>query len=220
MSKPTVMKIIRVTCVGWKSVDARRMPRHPDPERTDPKLHPRASTLDLLRKRVDQRVHVFMTPLVTWQMAAARNVSAVGGAVGKVLAGHRVGIEIVVEVNAVHVVAEDDVHNGVQGSSLHLLRPGIHPQVAAVGVGVLGQLVGDVVARQAGTTGGTWARPGEMWHFRAQKLCERGGGRPGLPPSLIVPMVPMDVKQHWLSRRCEHYSHLSGAQLQVIVAWY
>lgn len=88
-------------------------------------------------------------------MAAARHVSAVGGAVGKVLAGHRVGIEVVVEVNAVHVVAEDDVHNGVQGSSLHLLRPGIHPQVAAVGVGVLGQLVGDVVARQAGTTGGT-----------------------------------------------------------------
>ena len=37
--------------------------------------------------------------------------------------------------------------------------------------------------------------PVEACQFRAQELCESGGGRPGLP-SLIVFMVSVDVKQH------------------------
>ena len=36
--------------------------------------------------------------------------------------------------------------------------------------------------------------------IRDQKLCERRGGRPGLP-SLIVLMVSVDVKQHWRRKR-------------------
>ena len=34
-------------------------------------------------------------------------------------------------------------------------------------------------------------------HLRAQELWESGGGRPGLPPSLIVRTVSVDVKQNF-----------------------
>ena len=35
----------------------------------------------------------------------------------------------------------------------------------------------------------------QVYTIRAQELCESRGGHPG--PSLIVPMVSVDVKQHW-----------------------
>ena len=44
---------------------------------------------------------------------------------------------------------------------------------------------------------GRWKYLALFFKGRAQVLCERRGGRPVLPSSLIVLMVSVDVKQHW-----------------------
>ena len=53
----------------------------------------------------------------------------------------------------------------------------------------------------------SWAKVSQRGHkatdtelgvFRAQELCENWGGHPGLPASLIVCMVSVDVKQCWM----------------------
>ena len=86
----------------------------------------------------------------------AAAVASVGGAVGELgfLAGRRVGVEVVVDVDAVDVVAAGDVGDDADGVGADAGITKIHPKLAAVSADSVGEAAGDVVGGVGFARGG------------------------------------------------------------------
>ena len=146
--------------------DLRRVVRAPDAERTDSHLCRRADRLHRAVEIADEAVDVVAAPVVERQPPSFRAIALVGRCIRKIDVGLRIGIEVVVEVDAVHGVAADHVCYHVEGALLHALVTGIHPHVLAVPVGVRCRL-----------TTAEWIEPGVQLHPARVRLGHGEGQR-------------------------------------------
>ena len=136
--------------VSVESFDLRRISRAPDAERADAEFHPRLRRLDGLIDAADESVHVLAPPVVAAQFPPTPNffqLASSGKSSSLPPSDSLYGIEIIVEVNAIHVVALDDVHDDAQRIILHFLFAGIEPEIFAVAPDECGSGFADVVRR-------------------------------------------------------------------------
>ncbi len=136
---------LQVVALRAARVRAARVGRRvaPDAERADAELDPRLERLDPLGDRPDELVDVVPPPVL--DRREARAVLRVGGGVGQRLAGHGVGVEVVVEVHAVDVVVLHAVQDRRVDVLAGLRQARVEVELAAVGphpVGVLPRGVG------------------------------------------------------------------------------
>ena len=78
----------------------------PDAERTDAETHPGLLLFDGIVKLLDQLVHILPTPVAAVHAVAEFTVARI---VGYRFARGRVGVEVIVDMNAVHIVALQNV---------------------------------------------------------------------------------------------------------------
>src|SRR5688500_5046574 len=128
------------------------MPRTPGSKRTDSEFHPRLDRLDSDVNLVDQAVDVLTAPVIPSQPSTGIAVPAVTRGVWEVdcipaLVSFLVWIEIVVDVNAIDVVALDDVEHDLGGAPPNRRLPRIHPEVPAIPLHELRISPADVVGR-------------------------------------------------------------------------
>src|SRR5262249_11674652 len=116
--------------------DARRVARPPDAERADAHLHPRLGRLHPAVWPAHEAVDRRTPPIAPARPASPLAVLLPGAVVGEgdrlaVLAFFLIGVEIVVDVDAIDVVAADHVEHDGQGVVLDVLARRVEPVVAA-----------------------------------------------------------------------------------------
>ena len=108
----------------------------PDAEGTHAEPHPRLHGVHAVVELFHQQVHVPATPVVAGERASASPVTLVRGGVGEVDCAAAVrlgiGIEVVVHVHAVDVVAAHDVEDDPRGAAAHGRVARIQPEERAV----------------------------------------------------------------------------------------
>src|ERR1035437_2447480 len=116
--------------------DRFRVSRAPELERRDPELHPRLQLRDLPVQRLNELIDVAPSPVVARELATAFPVCLPAPIVGKirgsVRAAFRIRIEVVVEMNAIDIVALHHVEHHAQRLRAHRRLAGIHPELRAV----------------------------------------------------------------------------------------
>src|SRR4029079_16042178 len=91
----------------------------PDAEGTDSEFHPRLRRLDAEIHLMDQAVDIRATPIIARELSARSHIFAPAGRVGEFDRSSPpilllVGVEVVVDVNAIDVVPAHDVHHHVE----------------------------------------------------------------------------------------------------------
>ena len=130
-------------CVGVElavrveAYDLLRKPRTPNPKRRDAKLHPRLLSVNALVELTYQGVHILAAPIVTRQHATGALIALEATIVGEVhkppaAVAFLVGIEVVVNVYAVDVIARDDIEDDANGVLTHGQLTWIHPLLTPV----------------------------------------------------------------------------------------
>ena len=123
--------------VAVEAAHVGRIAGAPDAERADADLHPGLRLLHAVVHLLHERVDVCATPVITLQRTARLRVGRVALVVGErdqrpVPVSFLVGIEVVVDVHAIHVVAAHDILDDAERLLDHGGLTRIHPQVAAV----------------------------------------------------------------------------------------
>ena len=137
-----------------EALDARRTQAGlADAEGADAHLEPGLDAVHLAVQRLDQAVDVVAAPVVARQPAATAAVGLPAGVIGEgaVLAlalAHRVGIEIVIDVHTVDVVAARHVADHRQGVAGGVGFAGVEPALVTVDLGQRGLAAGQVLAGQ------------------------------------------------------------------------
>ena len=127
--------------MGVEAFDLRGVALAPDAKGGDAKADPGLGGADGLADAEDEEVDVLAPPVVALKTAAAIVVAFPTGPVGE-REGRasgvflRVGIKIIVEVNAIDVVAANDVEDNVEGVFLDFAFAGIEPEALGVGLDV------------------------------------------------------------------------------------
>ena len=103
----------------------------PDAKGRNPEFHPGFHGLDAVVNRPHELIHVVAPPI-----GAVGNASVVAGKSGVVVEGDArlwIGIKIVVKMNAVHVVAPQNVHHHAQHVAAHLGQTWVENTQRAIG---------------------------------------------------------------------------------------
>src|SRR5674476_1191191 len=138
--------------VGIEAFDLLGISRSPDAERTDAHLHPRFDRLRALVYLLDQRVYAVPAPVVARKPATLLCICGVARRIGErncdaVLSDLGVRIEVVVDVDAIHVVTLHDVEHYAQRLPNYRGIAWIHPLVLAIGAHELWMRDADMRAR-------------------------------------------------------------------------
>ena len=139
-----------------KTGNTRRPPVRPtDAKRADPEAHVVLLAADAAVERLDELIHVLPPPVGAREFAAGREVTLPRGAIGEFeifcgrrrtgigersgvgrggpAVGNRVGIKIIVEVDAIEIVVADDFAHDIERAFLGHGFTGVHPHQLAVG---------------------------------------------------------------------------------------
>ena len=124
--------------VGFESADLVGLAGFPDAEGAEAEFDPGFDGLDGGVEAFDEAVDVVAAPVVAGELAAAVTVALPTGLVGEVdgFAGgvlDLVGVEVIVEVDAVDVVAAEDVEDDAEGVFGGVVFAGVEPELFAVG---------------------------------------------------------------------------------------
>ena len=126
--------------------------RPPDAEGTDTELHPGLGAGHGTPERVDEQVDILPPPVVARERTTLGSVALPAAIVGKgdglAAAALGIGIEVVVEVDAIDVIALHDVEHHADGALAYGGLAGIHPQRLAVALHQLRALPAEVVASE------------------------------------------------------------------------
>src|SRR5207249_4058386 len=137
--------------IGVEALNLLRITRTPYSKGADAELDGRPGGLDGVVNVLDERVDVFAPPILARNLAPGAEPPP-ARVVGKIQLFARailffVGIKIIVEVDAVYVVAPDDIHDDAQRVVLHRFLTGIEPEIFSV-------LADELRARLADMSGG------------------------------------------------------------------
>ncbi|RAO32897.1 hypothetical protein PSN13_03587 [Micromonospora saelicesensis] len=167
----------------------------PDAERADAELYPRLGRLDLAVHLLDQQVDVVPPPV--GPVGEAPVVGREGRVVRHLVGAAGVGVEVVVEVDAIDVVPLDGIHHGGLDELADLGDPGVVVEPAAgdagrwVGEGPVGVLLRRVAGGELGEVGAGAAGGGHRDAVRVE---------PGV--ELQVPLVRLvDQEGQWVPAR-------------------
>ena len=113
------------------------MIRPPQAKRADAELHMPFDRLDALVGGLHGLVHVLPAPCREFQRATGGLVARISVAVGKLdlllrRVGDRIRIKVIVDMNAIHVVAPGHVQHHRDGLLPHFRHAGVHPPVDVV----------------------------------------------------------------------------------------
>src|SRR5690606_38792622 len=115
----------------------------PDAEGADPEFATWFFAVDAVLELADKQVHVFAAPVIQthspWRMPAKKR------GVRNVFAPDRIGVKVVVEVDAVYIVVPDYVHDHLYNVFAGLGDPGIKQLFAAVIEEPFGMAPGNMV---------------------------------------------------------------------------
>ena len=113
-----------------------------DAEGADAELDVGLDAVDRAGQVTDQSGDIVPPPVAL--RGKGGTIAAVGLVVIEGLPGYRIGVEVVVKVDPVHIVAGDDVAHHLAGVGAHLWEAGIEEQLLAVADKPLGMLAGGV----------------------------------------------------------------------------
>ena len=117
-----------------------------DAEGRDAKLHPRFNAVDLLAEGLDEDIDIVAAPVGNGGKLAS--VAVVGGLVGDGDARHGIGIEVVVDMEAIDVIAADDIADDAEDVVAVLALAGVEDLESVIVEDALGMGHGDVVDGQ------------------------------------------------------------------------
>jgi hypothetical protein len=179
---------------GVESLDARRVLGAPDPERADGEDRAGPPGVHQFGGVADERVDVGAAPVLEGQAPPVGvPVRAESAGVGERAVVARVGVEVVVHVDAVDGVAREQVVGDAEGLVAGVGFSGIEPEVGAVFPDEVGAFVGEVGGRVAsdalgvadaeGVDPGVQVHPGAVRGVEpvAEGVVARDGGA-SLPP--------------------------------------
>ena len=137
-----------------------------DAEGTDAELHPGLCLVDGTMEHLDEEVYVVASPVAA--VADAVVVFLERGIVGDGLSGYGVGVEVVVDMEAVNIVATDDVLHHLTDVLAVLVEGGVEDEQVVISEEALGPLhIGVVVGQLGGTfrLGAVGIYPGVEFHL-------------------------------------------------------
>ena len=92
-----------------EALDARGKAWLPDPKGTDSEFHVRLGRFDLLIETLDELIHLIATPVVARKLTSGFDVVVPSSIVGEGCIVDGVGVEVIVDMNAVDVIALDHI---------------------------------------------------------------------------------------------------------------
>ena len=133
-----------------ETLNARWIPRLPDPKGADPELHMGFGLFDLLVETPNEFVHLITSPIIATEFTASLSVFCPCRIVGEWNFVDRIGIEVIIDVDAIDIVTFDDIEEDVQCMLSGLRFTWIEPQVRGFVVAITFDQIGVGFADVAG----------------------------------------------------------------------